>query len=113
MTDRNPDSVTRFYERMYAEGRPGRAPAGVLGQAFARLHRFELHRVPAAFDALEWVGGHLHYFTFSAVRGLLADGGFAVRSIGSTGIFPRVRNLWPTMLGGNIFVDARKLADER
>jgi hypothetical protein len=70
-----------------------------------------LGRLPITGDEEGWDGGHLHYFTFSAVRRLLAECGFAVHSIGSTGIFPRVRNLWPTMLGGNIFVNARKLAD--
>jgi methionine biosynthesis protein MetW len=236
------DSVTRFYEEMYAEGRAGKAPSGLLGQAFLRLRRFELHRIPAAFELLQpgqrlldlgcgdgslvalaraskfrevhgldvaqavirraqntcesrlgsldgvtiqqadlnnalpfgnetfdavtaiaviehifdpyfavneirrvlraggqlimevpnlawlprrldvlfgrlpitgdeegWDGGHLHYFTFRAVHELLSTHGFRVDHMASTGIFPTVRNVWPTMLGGNILVSARRL----
>jgi len=238
------ERVTQFYEDMYAEGRAGKAPSGLVGRLFVRLQRFELHRVPAAFALLEpgdrlldvgcgdgtllalargsrfrevygidvagavvqraldtcvrrlgsldgvhvaqqdlkqrlplpdgfvdavtalavvehifdpyfavaevrrvlrvggqfilevpnlvwlprrldvflgrlpvtgdeegWDGGHLHYFTFAAVRELLVTNGFHIDYIGSTGIFPRIRNLWPTLLGGNILVKARKRSD--
>jgi methionine biosynthesis protein MetW len=234
--------VSRFYEEMYAEGREGKEPGGLLGQMFLRLRRFELHRVAATYQLLEpggrlldlgcgdgtllaharrtkfnavygldvaqavtrraqetcerilgtangatiqqadlnealpfedgffdtvtaiaviehifdpyvtmaevhrvlrpggqfvmevpnlvwlprrldvlfgrlpitgdeegWDGGHLHYFTFQAVRDLLVQQGFVVQYMGSTGILPRLRNVWPTMLGGNILVNARKL----
>ena len=67
-------------------------------------------RLPVTGDEEGWDGGHLHYFTFDAVKQLLNQQGFAVESIASTGIFPRVRNVWPTMLGGNILVSARKLS---
>jgi SAM-dependent methyltransferase len=233
--------VTRFYEDMYAEGRPGMAPSGLLGRMFLRLRRFELHRVPATFALLDpgerlldvgcgdgtllalargskfrevhgidvapavvaraqetcalrlgsldgvhikrqdlnesfsvpdgfvdavtaiaviehifdpyfaiaeahrvlrdgghliievpnlvwlprrldvlfgrlpvtgeeegWDGGHLHYFTFDAVRKVLESSGFQIEYLGCTGIFARLRNLWPTLLGGNIIVKARK-----
>ncbi len=235
------NAVTRFYEQMYAEGRAGRRPGGLLGWAFQRLRRFELHRVPATlalldpgnrlldigcgdgsllglaasskfqhvvgvdvadvvveraratcarmiddpgrvsvqvadlntrwpfddgyFDAVTaiavvehifdpyfcvaeikrvlrpggqvivevpnlawlprrldvllgrlpvtgeedgWDGGHLHYFTFAATHKLLSDGGFSVTHMSSTGIFPGVRRLWPTLLGGNILAKATK-----
>jgi SAM-dependent methyltransferase len=235
------DRVTRFYEDMYAEGRPGMVPTGWLGRLFLHLRRFELHRVPATFALLDpgerlldmgcgdgtllalaraskfrevygidvatavvarardtcalrlgsldgvhierqdlnerlslpdggvdavtaiaviehifdpyfaiaeihrvlsddgqlimevpnlawlprrldvllgrlpvtgeeegWDGGHLHYFTFDAMRTLLESSGFRVVYIGSTGIFPRLRNLRPTLFGGNILVKARK-----
>ena len=52
------EPVTRFYEHMYAEGREGQAPGGLLGRLFRRLRRFELHRVPAAFALLDR-GGRL------------------------------------------------------
>jgi methionine biosynthesis protein MetW len=238
------DRVTRFYDDMYADGRVGRAPSGLLGALFLRLRRFELHRIPAALSLLEpgnrlldigcgdgtllalarasrsgevygidvapavilratatcqrilgtldgvdvrqqdlnqtlsfpdgsvdavtaiavvehifdpyftvaevhrvlrdagqfivevpnlawlprrldvllgrlpvtgeeegWDGGHLHYFTFRTMRKLLISGGFDIEYIGSTGIFPRVRNLWPSLLGGNILIKARKRSD--
>jgi SAM-dependent methyltransferase len=232
--------VQRFYERMYAEGRPGKLPGGIIGWLFTRLRRFELHRTPASYALLDrgirlldigcgdgsllalaaakfehlsgidvapvvieraraacarefgkstrfsfevadlnaplpyadevfdavtavavlehifdpyfsvaqiarilkpggllvlevpnlawlprrldvllgrlpvtgdeegWDGGHLHYFTFDATSDLLTGSGFTVEYMGSTGIFPGVRNLWPTLLGGNILVKARK-----
>jgi len=65
-------------------------------------------RLPVTGDEEGWDGGHLHYFTFRAARDLLTHEGFTVRHMGSTGILARMRNLWPTMLGGNILVDARK-----
>jgi ubiquinone/menaquinone biosynthesis C-methylase UbiE len=235
-------AVVRFYDRMYAEGRQGSLPRGILGRLFTRLQRFELHRVPATVQLLEpgkrlldlgcgdggllalaaaskfetvcgvdvapavaqraaatcrdalgdlgrvtvqvcdlnerlpfedasfdavtaiaviehifdpyftlaeiwrvlepqgqliievpnvawlprrldllfgrlpvtgdeegWDGGHLHYFTFSATRQLLTEAGFAVDHLASTGIFPRIRNLWPSLLGGNILAHARKV----
>jgi methionine biosynthesis protein MetW len=236
--------VERFYEHMYAEGRQGRPPRGVIGRLFTSLRGFELHRVPAVFSLLEpghrlldlgcgdgtllalarsskfadvygvdiapavlkraqntctellgdlngitirhadlndtlpfadgffdavtaiavvehifdpyfsvkelhrvltpqgqliievpnlawlprrvdvllgrlpvtgdeegWDGGHLHYFTFRAVKDLLTSAGFGVEHMASTGIFSRVRNVWPTLLGGNIVAKARKRGD--
>jgi methionine biosynthesis protein MetW len=241
----NDNSVRRFYDQMYAEGRTGRAPGGLIGQAFMRLRRFELHRIPATFELLEpggrmldigcgdgsllalargskfqevcgidvapavvqraeetcaqrlgsldgvhvkcadlnetlpfednsfdavtaiaviehlfdpyfsvdevhrllrpggqfimevpnlawlprrvdvllgrlpvtgdedgWDGGHLHYFTFQTVRDLLSTHGFNIQYIGATGVFPRVRNIWPALLGGNVFLSARKIVDK-
>jgi methionine biosynthesis protein MetW len=238
------NAVARFYEHMYAEGRQGRTPRGVIGRLFLALRRFELHRVPAVFSLLEpghrlldvgcgdgmllamaksskfvevygvdiatpvvnraqatctrmlgglkgvdirhadlneplpfadgffdaltavavvehifdpyfsvsefhrvlaprgqliievpnlvwlprrtdvflgrlpvtgdedgWDGGHLHYFTFRAVRDLLTSAGFDIEHMGSTGIFPRVRNVWPSLLGGNIVAKATKRGD--
>ena len=68
-------------------------------------------RVPITGDEEGWDGGHLHYFTFRAVRDLLSSHGFRVEYMGSTGIFPTVRNAWPTLLGGNILASARRLDD--
>jgi SAM-dependent methyltransferase len=70
-----------------------------------------LGRLPVTGEEEGWDGGHLHYFTFDAVHKLLKSGGFRIDHSGSTGIFPRIRNLWPSMLGGNILVEARKLGD--
>jgi len=65
-------------------------------------------RLPVTGDEEGWDGGHLHYFTFGAVHRLLIGSGFAIEYSGSTGIFPRLRNVWPSLLGGNILVKARK-----
>jgi SAM-dependent methyltransferase len=68
-----------------------------------------LGHLPITGDEEGWDGGHLHYFTFATVRRLLEQYRFSIEYMGSTGIFPRLRNLWPTLLGGNVFVVARKL----
>jgi SAM-dependent methyltransferase len=68
-------------------------------------------RLPVTGDEEGWDGGHLHYLTFRAVRELLLAEGFSIQYIGSTGIFPRIRNMWPTVLGGNVFLSARKRID--
>jgi methionine biosynthesis protein MetW len=70
-----------------------------------------LGRLPVTGEEEGWDGGHLHYFTFSTTRELLMSSGFDIEYIGSTGIFPRVRNLWPSLLGGNILIKARKRSD--
>lgn len=67
-----------------------------------------LGRLPVTGDEEGWDGGHLHYFTFNAVRELLTTAGFDIEYIGSTGIFPRLRNIRPSLLGGNILVKAKK-----
>jgi SAM-dependent methyltransferase len=64
--------------------------------------------LPVTGDEEGWDGGHLHYFTFDTTRKLLTDGGFRVEQMASTGIFPRVRNVRPTLLGGNILIKAIK-----
>jgi SAM-dependent methyltransferase len=65
-------------------------------------------RLPVTGEEEGWDGGHLHYFTFDAVKDLVKGYGFDIEYMGSTGIFPRVRNLWPSLLGGNILIKARK-----
>jgi len=42
-----------FYNRLYAEGRKGKGPSGVLGWIFLRLRKYELHRVDASLSLLE------------------------------------------------------------
>lgn len=55
-----------------------------------------------------WDGGHLNYFTFSSLKKLLANSGFNVVKIGCSGIFARLRYLYPSLLSGNIVILARK-----
>jgi SAM-dependent methyltransferase len=70
-----------------------------------------LGRLPVTGDEEGWDGGHLHYFTFATLHELLMSHGFDVQHMSSTGIFPRVRNIWPTLLGGNILAAATKNAN--
>lgn len=60
-----------------------------------------------------WDGGHLHYFTREVTQKLLEDNGFKVEYMGCTGIFSRILNLWPSLLGGNIMIKARKKKDAK
>ena len=65
--------------------------------------------LPVTAEEDGWDGGHLHYFTSKAVRNLLEGSGFKIKYIGCTGIFSRLLNLWPSLLGGNILVRAIKI----
>jgi SAM-dependent methyltransferase len=69
-----------------------------------------LGRLPVTGDEDGWDGGHLHYFTFHALEQLLRDHGFVIERAESTGVFAPIRNVWPSLLGGNIVVKARKAA---
>jgi ubiquinone/menaquinone biosynthesis C-methylase UbiE len=64
--------------------------------------------LPVTAEEEGWDGGHLHYFTFKETRRLLENNGFVIEYIGCTGIFPKIRNLWPSLFGGNILIKARK-----
>jgi 2-polyprenyl-3-methyl-5-hydroxy-6-metoxy-1,4-benzoquinol methylase len=58
-----------------------------------------------------WDGGHLHFFTLSALRWLLAQEGFESLSwsdVGASG--EKIRRLWPGMLFGNLAIFARKMS---
>lgn len=70
-----------------------------------------LGRLPVTGDEEGWDGGHLHYFTFATLHELLTTHGFAVTHMQATGIFPRVRNVWPTVLGGNVLTSATKVGN--
>ncbi len=67
-----------------------------------------LGKLPVTAQEEGWDGGHLHYFTFEATRDLVEKYGFETVYMGSSGIFPRIRNIWPQLLGGNIIIKAVK-----
>jgi len=69
--------------------------------------------LPITAEEDGWDGGHLHYFTFKETKRLLEENGFKVNYMGATGIFPRIRNLWPSLLGGNILVKATKKSNAK
>jgi ubiquinone/menaquinone biosynthesis C-methylase UbiE len=70
-------------------------------------------RLPITGDEIGWDGGHLHYFTFKSLSDLLINNGFIIEYKGSTGIFPKLRNIWPSLLGGDILIKARKVKDRK
>ena len=60
-------------------------------------------------DPLGWDGGHLHYFTFRAVRGLLSEKGLSIERRSGDGLFGKFRaQFWPNLSVGNIAVRAVK-----
>jgi len=63
---------------------------------------------PATSDARGWDGGHLHYFTQKSLTDLLTKEAFEIEAARCTGIFAKVRNLWPSLLGGDIIIKAKK-----
>lgn len=65
-------------------------------------------QLPKTGNEEGWDSAHLHYFTFMATEKLLKDYGFKIEYKGSTGIFSKIRNIWPSLLGGNIIIKARK-----
>jgi ubiquinone/menaquinone biosynthesis C-methylase UbiE len=75
---------------------------------FPRRFALLFGKLPETAQEEGWDGGHLHYFTFEATKELIEKYGFEVVYMGSSGIFSRVRNIWPQFLGGNIIVKARK-----
>lgn len=52
--------------------------------------------------------GHLHCFTLASLRTLLADHGFAVDLVTSSGIASGFRRLYPSLLASNIIISATK-----
>ncbi len=53
-------------------------------------------------------GGHLHYFEKSNLTKLLGEHGFSVQLITCSGIFSKIRRIWPNLLGADIIIKAKK-----
>jgi SAM-dependent methyltransferase len=61
-------------------------------------------------DGFGWDGGHLHYFTKSAVTNLFTGEGFDVKNVvESRASFARQRSWWASLLAGNFLIKAVKL----
>jgi methionine biosynthesis protein MetW len=69
---------------------------------------FLLGKLPKTSNETGWDGGHLHYFTVGRLRDFLAENGFETIRVTGSGIFSRLRNLWVSMLSGDIIIKARK-----
>jgi len=57
-------------------------------------------------------GGHISYFTFDSLQKLLEDSGFKVLKIGCSGVFAKLRYIYPSLLSGNIIFLAKKNKDK-
>jgi len=64
---------------------------------------FPLTSTDPGFD-----GGHLHYFEKNNLTKLLNEHGFSVELVVCSGFLSKIRKLWPTLLGGDIIIKARK-----
>lgn len=73
-------------------------------------YRFSLlfGKLPQTAYEIGWDGGHLHYFTFATVEKLLKENGFVVLERKTSGIFTPLRLLYPSLLGANVIIKARK-----
>jgi len=67
-----------------------------------------LGKLPKTADEMGWDGGHLHYFTFKSLEDLLVKEGFKVLTKTCSGIFSCFRQFYPSLLGANIIIKARK-----
>lgn len=92
----------------------GRAIIVVPNIAYFR-HRAALllGRLPeTSGDSVGWDGGHLHYFTFDALRALLAQKGLSIEKRGGDGMFGELRaKFWPNLSVGNLDIRAVKSAE--
>jgi methionine biosynthesis protein MetW len=61
------------------------------------------------YGASDYDIGHLHYFTQDSLKKLLEKHGFKVIYQGQSGIFWKLRQLLPNLLGANIIVKAVKI----
>ena len=64
---------------------------------------------PGWFERRNWDGGHLHYFTVSTLRALLAACGFRMHTVSGVGRFAKLKSWWPTMLCKELSVACERL----
>ena len=64
---------------------------------------------PYNWESIGWDGGSLHYFTLSSLKWLLEYSGFKVEEVKCSGLFSRLRSIWPSLFGGDICIKARKI----
>lgn len=77
------------------------------------VYRFQLFFGKQIFTSLAfrkiWDGGVLHYFTFTSLTSLLKEQGFRVKKASCSGLFRKVKLLWPTLLASDIIIYAQKV----
>lgn len=65
-------------------------------------------QLPVTSKGNGWDGGHLHYFTIGTFRKLLLKYGIKTIHVEATNGLPRLRNLCPSLLGGEIVIIGQK-----
>jgi len=66
--------------------------------------------LPKTSNESGWDGGHLHYFTVGSLKAFVEEQGFQVVRVTGSGIGSAVRNIWVSLLSGDIIIQARKQA---
>jgi ubiquinone/menaquinone biosynthesis C-methylase UbiE len=69
---------------------------------------FLMGKLPKTSDEAVYTDGHLQFFTQHSLVNLLEQHGFRVVYKGSSGIWHKIRNLWPSLLGANIIIKCIK-----
>ncbi|WP_434782188.1 class I SAM-dependent methyltransferase [Ferrovum myxofaciens] len=59
-------------------------------------------------DPVGWDGGHLHYFTIEALRGLFERVGLQIIEVRSSGLLSSWRSFWPAGLGRDVSLLLRR-----
>jgi methionine biosynthesis protein MetW len=76
--------------------------------SFSNRTRILFGRIPVTSGDPGWDGGHLHYFTKSALDEFLQRSGFYVISRKSTGGHPSLREWWLSLLAGELIYSCSK-----
>lgn len=70
---------------------------------------FLLGKLPKTADEENYRDGHLQFYTQQSLRNILKEHGFVVETARSSGIWSKYRDVWPSLLGANIVLKARKI----
>lgn len=55
-----------------------------------------------------WDGGVLHYFTYDSLIKIIENNGFSINKVTCTGIFRKIKLIYPKLLASDIFIYAKK-----
>jgi 2-polyprenyl-3-methyl-5-hydroxy-6-metoxy-1,4-benzoquinol methylase len=72
------------------------------------LGRFPITSTDPGFD-----GGHIHYFEVHNLTKLLREHGFEIDVVTCSGFFSTIRNIYPSLLGGDLIIRAVKRSKGR
>jgi len=80
--------------------------------------QFLLGKLPATsnpynWQEIGWDGGHIHYFTMRKFCWLFEQQGFKIEQKTGSGFLARLRNWYPSLLTGDLFIKVRKMGKIR
>lgn len=77
--------------------------------SFTNRFRILTGKIPVTSLDPGWDGGHLHYFTKSALDGLLNEYGFTIQARKTTGSLTKIRETWISLLAGDLIYHCIRL----